>query len=208
MGEIKRGEGVTYYNVSCGKLRKNTGQKSEDGRTIYEECDGYEGKLISIEKYTSEFEGKQQNKIRLKMMDVDTGKIADISFTNNTFFAIGFFSRIINVDLDKPFTFGVCKSEFNDKISHCYIYQDGVKIEKDEKFPQPEKIEIDDGNVVYKWSNVSKVFDKIIEDIQTYISKQNKSKPETTNQNNKNSTNTEMVDDNYDDYDDDENLPF
>lgn len=173
MGAYKRGEGRTFFHVSGGKLKKATGKKDEKGKAIYEDLDGYEGRLTAIEKFKDEYEGKPQNKIRITMVDDKTGEVADITVTDNTFFIPAFFARLENVEIDQPFLLGVLPSEQNDKMSFCFLKQYGKKIEKNPDFPKPEKIDTGGGQIVYKWTAVGMAVDSIIEQINGFLKASN-----------------------------------
>lgn len=172
MGGYKRGQGKLFYHVSCGKLKLSTGKKDENGDPVYEDFDGYEGQLVGIEKFEDEYEKKKQKKIRVTMQSevkVKGGETeletAEITFTDETFFVPAFFSRLVNVEIDKPFLLGVLPSEQNEKMTFCFMKQYGKKIEKDKTFPQPEKI----GDSKYDFRDVTKRVNSLIAEIQEYL---------------------------------------
>lgn len=175
MGEVKHGDGVTFYKVSSGKLKKQkrdengTALKNEDGSNQYELLDGYEGRLLSIEKRENEFEGKKTMQVCVKMLDEESGKKAEIQFTDKTFFMQSFFSRLVNVDIEAPFIIGVMPSEQNAKMSFCYMKQFGKKIEKDASFPKADKI---DENT-YDWRKVTAKVDGIISEVNAFLGYKN-----------------------------------
>ena len=59
------------------------------------------------------------------------------------------------------------KSDKNEKITFCWMKQDGKKIEKDPEFPLPTKIEVGKNKVVYNWTETNKVIDLIMEKINS-----------------------------------------
>jgi hypothetical protein len=132
MGVLESGN-TLFLNVSCGFL---VNKKKEISTR------GYEGILESISQETDEFEGKPIDKIKLHMRDHKTDEKAVISFTAESWYAVGFFQRIENIDLTKPFTLGVSQSEQNEKISFCWMKQGGKKIEKNAEIPVPETVTV------------------------------------------------------------------
>lgn len=168
MGEVVRGAGMAYYHVASGKLRRHTSEKGPDGKTVYVDIDGYEGQLKKIERFKDSFEGRENEKIRVQMFDSDTGITADITFSAETFFVPGFFSRLLNVDLDKPFVIGVLPSDKNEKMSFCYMKQDGKKIEKNSDFPKPKEVPVGK-TVQYDFTDVNKAVDEIIAQVTDYL---------------------------------------
>ena len=136
MGVVNR-EVFNYFNVSKGKLKYK-----ENGNDMT--CNGYTGTMVGIREKAGIFENQPTLKIEVKMKDVDSDSFAIIQMTKEALFAIGFFARIRKVDISKPFTIGVLPSDKNDKISFCYIKQEGYKnpdpkkdgiIDKDKSFP-------------------------------------------------------------------------
>jgi hypothetical protein len=144
---------VLYLNISCGFL---VNKKKEISARAYE------GIFKSIAREVDSYEGKDLSKIKLHMADNKSKEEAVISFTAESWYAIGFFQRISNIDLSKPFTIGVSQSDKNEKISFCWMKQSGNKIEKDELFPVPEKVSVGK-TVVLNWEPVNEMVDKIME---------------------------------------------
>lgn len=134
-----------YLNVSCGFL-KNKGKGIESR--------WYTGYLISIDREKSTYESKndqeQSWQIRIKMKDDVSEEIAIIQCTEEAWFALSFFERIQNVDLSKPFTLGVSGSDDYEKMSFCWMKQDGKKIPKAE-LTHPEKVTIG-SKTINDWS--------------------------------------------------------
>lgn len=130
MGAIT-GSNYLYLNVSCGKLVNKKKEVS-----IF----AYEGILMGIEQTMDEFEGKQISKIKLKMQDNKSDEVALISFSEESWYSQGFFARISKADLSKPLTLGVSRSDVNEKVSFCWIKQNGetIKVEKG-SFATPTK---------------------------------------------------------------------
>jgi hypothetical protein len=155
MGTLPDGSNALYLTVSCGFLQN----KKKEIKTR-----GYEGVFMSIKKEEDEFEGKKIDRIKLVMRDDTTGEDAIIQFTADSWYSVGFFSRIDKIDLSKPFTLGVGSSEQNEKISFCWMKQGGQKIEKDATFPTPQKVKVGKNEVV-NWEPVNEAVDKIIEKI-------------------------------------------
>jgi hypothetical protein len=151
MGVLEGGN-TLFLNVSCGFL---VNKKKEISTR------GYEGLFKSISRETDEFEGKAIDKIKLHMTDHKTGDEAVISFTAESWYAIGFFQRIEKIDLSKQFIIGVAQSDKNEKISFCWMKQGGNKIEKNESFPLPEKVMVGKSEVM-NWEPVTAMSDYII----------------------------------------------
>lgn len=122
------GAAYLFLNVSGGRLINKQKQIS---------FFGYEGTLIGLKQIMDEFDGKQISKIKLLMKDAKTDEIAQISFTEESWFSQGFFSRIGAIDLSKPFVLGVSGSDVNEKVSFCWMKQFNNKIEHDKDFPRP-----------------------------------------------------------------------
>lgn len=151
MGVLEGGN-VLFLNVSCGFL---VNKKKEISTR------GYEGIFKSIAMEDNEYEGKNIPKIKVHMIDAKTHDEAVISFTAESWYAIGFFQRIDKIDLTKPFTLGVSQSDKNEKISFCWMKQSGNKIEKDETFPMPEKVNV--GKVVVtNWEPFHEITAKVM----------------------------------------------
>jgi len=151
---------ILFLNVSCGFL---VNKKKEISARAYE------GIFKSISREVDNYEGKELGKIKVHMIDAKTHEEAVISFTAESWYAIGFFQRIDKIDLSKPFTIGVSQSDKNEKISFCWMKQGGNKIEKDELFPVPEKVNVGK-TVVLNWEPVNEAADKIMERLNKLFS--------------------------------------
>lgn len=169
--EKPRGGG-NFFRVSCGKFVGTI-----DGEERKEVA--YTGYLRSIKRFTDEYKGEENEKIEVVISDGDEN--IRFQFTLEAWYAVGFFQRIRNIDLAEKFTLGVMESEQNEKISFCWMKQAGKKIERDEKFPAPEKKTV--GKKVYHdWEAVVTAADKEIARIQKAIgqkqTKEEQRKPE------------------------------
>lgn len=155
-------EKLSYLTVTKGRMINKAEKK--DFR-------GYEGTLVGIREKVSEFEGKPQYRVELKMRDTASDEVVIIQFTKRAFAALGLLSTIGKVDLSKPFTVKVWGSEENEKISFCGICQEGYKyvekrktIEADKTFPRPKPVTIN-GEKQYDWAEVLPAFDAVIKSI-------------------------------------------
>jgi hypothetical protein len=129
-----RGDGYKFANIANGKINSTiNGEKKQ--------FDFYEGRLLSICTIDDDFEGNITPKVELTMED-DKGERSKIKFTLEGWYAVGFFARIMAVDLHKPFTLGVMGSEENAKISFCWLKQSGKKIEGAKDVPKPQQVTI------------------------------------------------------------------
>ena len=155
-------EPCTWLNISKGFLENKK-------KNIHSH--GYEGLLIGIERKLDTFEEKEISKIVLTMADTDPsakGQKVKIQFTEDAWFANGFFGRIRAVDIAKPFTVGVSQSDKNEKVSFCWIKQSGSTIKRDDKYPQPEKVTVGKQDIM-DWTGVTECNTSIIEEIQHKI---------------------------------------
>lgn len=148
MGLNERSNNI-FINVANGKLV--TGPKDNKKEYI-----SYTGKLLAIEAFTDEYEGKPINKIKCTFNDGHEPANAIISFTEDSWYGVGFFSRILNCDISKPITLGVSNSEQNEKVSFCWMKQGDKKIEKHPDVVTPTKttkkgIRGAADTVVYDW---------------------------------------------------------
>jgi hypothetical protein len=171
MGIINQSD-ILFLNVSCGYL---VNKKKEI------KARAYEGFLLSIAREEDEYEGKPINKIRLELID-DKKERASISFTEESWFSIGFFSRLQNTDMSKPITVGVSGSEKNEKISFAWMKQGPKKIDKDPDFPVPVKVQVGNKEIL-DWTGTFKRFNEIIikvnEDIAKAVRGTEPSEPQT-----------------------------
>lgn len=133
MGVMKEGN-TLFLNVSCGFL---VNKKKEISTRGYDDAF-----FMSIKKEEDVFEEKPMMKYKLHLKDASSMEEVVISFTAESWFAIGFFQRIEKIDVSKPFTVGVSKSDVNDKISFCWLRQSGQPVKKDETMPMPEKVKV------------------------------------------------------------------
>ena len=142
MGVIKR-EDILYLSVTCGVMR-NKKREIETG--------GYHGTFLGIREKIGEYEGKPTVRIEVKMKDDKSDEICVVQFTKEGWYSLGFFARIKKIDLTKPFTIGVLKSDQNEKMSFCYLRQkEGVKIEADKSFPKYDIVKLS-GKDVQDWT--------------------------------------------------------
>lgn len=155
-----------YLSVSKGILRNK--KKNIETR-------GYEGILIGIEEVEDSYEGVPRMRVNLKMKDPKSKEVAIIQFNEETWFSIGFFSRIQKIDITKPFTLGVSPSEKNEKISFCWLKQEGVfnekkepKVEADKDFPKPVTTKIG-RNEVQDWGKPIERILTIIDELKAKL---------------------------------------
>lgn len=112
-----------FLNVSRGKLINKKDEKY---------IDGYIGKLTEVKFVTDTFEGQPQPKwkVIMKNMASTEGGEAQIAFKADAYYALGWFRRILSVNVARPFLMGVYRpKDGNEKISLCYMRQDEQKIE-------------------------------------------------------------------------------
>lgn len=152
MGIETGGGDVLFLNVSCGRL-KNKAKNIE--------AKGYTGYVTDISRKDDEYEGKVTTKVVVSMRDNKSDQLAKISFTEESYFSVGFFSQIKNADFSKPITFGVSQSQENEKVSFCWLSQDGKNVARDKDFPKPEKKKVG-RNVVMDWT-------KMLEEVETIM---------------------------------------
>ncbi len=156
------GEGVRkqFLHVSCGFLKGKNKETKEpiSGRS-------FTGHLLNIERFDDEFEGQPVSKIRLTMKDELEDFETQISFTEQSWYAVGFFARVQNLDITLPVTIGASPSDKNEKISFCWMKQGANKIEKMPTAVSPEKVAAIAGRAgskdTYNWLSVFPVFDAI-----------------------------------------------
>lgn len=156
MGVVQR-EDLLYLSVTCGKLKNKK-------KGI--EANAYEGVLVGIREREGEFEGQKTMRIEIKMKDPKTGEVALIQATKEALWALGFFARIRKVDISRPFVLGVIGSDKNEKISFCYLKQEGYKnpdpkkdgiIDKDKSFPAYTTVKVSGKDV----NDYTKPFEEI-----------------------------------------------
>lgn len=159
MGIVNRKD-FLYLSVSCGKL-KNKKKGIETG--------GYEGFIQNIAEKDDEYEGKPVVKIEVKMKDNNSDQFAIIQFTQESWFTLGFFARIKKIDVTKPFTIGVMPSDRNEKMSFCYLKQEGItKVEADKEFPKPTAVKVSNKDVM-DWTKPIEAMKKIISEINAKV---------------------------------------
>jgi hypothetical protein len=164
-----------FFNVANGKFVRSfkvpvEGSDEEEVKKEY--YDTYVGKIVAIHKLVDTFEGKSIDKYELRMLDTDAEeeKVDTIKFTAGTWFSKTFFERVTNIDIETPFTIGVYKSEKVDKVSFCYMYQGGNKIEKDEEFAKVKKVKIN-GKEQNDFGDVIAMESSICESLNDTLSK-------------------------------------
>lgn len=121
----------------------------------------WEGRLLEIKRVQDDYEERPIEKIQVKMIDEATDEIACIKFTDETWYAFGFFTRIMGVDLKRPFTIGIMGSDENEKLSFCWMKQGERKILPDKNFPQPKKTKKG-----ADWSGVTPKVNEVIAHLQ------------------------------------------
>ena len=168
------GSNAIFLNVSRGKFRNKEKQIEAWAVT---------GKLAGIKFKADTFENQPISKVEVIMKDVDETFI--ISFTEESYYALGFFSRLANEMLDilKPFTLGVMESEQNEKISFCYIKQGETKITPQPDFPKPEKITTGgrgNAKTVTNWSKCQARYTVLVNEVQGILSAASPEKIEGT----------------------------
>lgn len=159
MGIETGGGDILYLNVSCGRLKNKA--KNIDAK-------GYTGFVTDISRKDDEYEGKVTTKIVVSIRDNKSDQLAKISFTEESYFSVGFFSQISSVDMSKPLTFGVSQSQENEKVSFCWLSQDGKNVNRDKDFPKPDKKKVG-RNIVMDWTSVIDRIDKAIVEINDKV---------------------------------------
>lgn len=135
MGAHEAGtQNTLFLNVSKGKLVAGSVAKG-----THKEYYAFTGNLLKIEPFQDEYEGKPIFKVRLHMQDMSEANKTTITFTEESWFSVGFYARLYNVDLSKPFTVGAMQSEQNEKVSFCWLKQGEKKIEKHPDAVSPTK---------------------------------------------------------------------
>jgi len=115
---FNKGQAGDYCGLNSGEwFCKKT---NERGRSLT-------GKLIKIIRKEGEYDGKPTIKCNLTLQGVnDQGepRILIPTFNMESWYCVGFFSRIHKVDLSKPFMLGVSGGEGDSKASFCWIKQE------------------------------------------------------------------------------------
>lgn len=154
---VKREGDLLFLHVSKGKLVNKQKEIS---------ADSYTGRLSKVERFEDEYEGQKVFKIKLTMIDGD--ETAIITFTEDSWFALGFFTRLntllanTDLDLEKNITVGVMPSEQNEKMSFAWMKHGDTKIGKTEGFPMPKKVKAGRGAEITDWSDCYPVYDDIM----------------------------------------------
>jgi len=155
----------TFLNVSKGKLANN-----KDGKYL----DGYIGKLTDIKLVMESYEGQPSPKwkIVMKNMADPEGSEAQISFKADAYYALGWFRRILNVNLALPFLMGAYRpKDSNEKISLCYMRQNEIKIEADkDRIPDPVKVTVGMKELL-DWTATLEECNKISDEVRVRIQK-------------------------------------
>ena len=158
-----------YLTVANGKI---TDKKS--GKSGF----SYTGYLLEIDIVDNTFEGKTTKRVEVKLKDDKTDELSILQFTRNAWFAQGFFARIFKVDVSKPLTIGVSGSEDNEKISFCWIKQEGLSyvnkegkkveaVEAHATFPKPIDVDLGEGEgKVKSWAPVVPAMDKVVAQVK------------------------------------------
>lgn len=172
MGVVQREE-FQYFRVSKGKLKyKENGKEMTASR--------YSGIMVGIREKHGEYEGKPTVQIEVKMKDPETGAFAIIQMTKEAWFSLGFFARIQKVDITKPFTIGVLASKENEKMSFCFLRQEGYVnpdpnkkgiIDADKNFPKYTTVKVS-GKDVQDWTQPFAKFDEILKELDAKLAKQ------------------------------------
>lgn len=150
MGIVEKSNNL-HLNVSCGKL---VNKKKEISVMAYE------GLLLGIERKDDEYEGKIIGKITCKFKDSKSDEIAYITWSEESWYSLGFFPRITKIDLSKPFIIGVSASEMNEKMSFCWIKQGGAVKADQSEFPKPQKVTVGKKEIV-DWTIPLEAMEKI-----------------------------------------------
>lgn len=159
-----RGAGITYVTVSKGKLVV----RQPDGTKAYYDS-WSEANLVGMKRIHDEKYDRDKWCLTLKELNGDT---VILQFTDETWYSVGFFARILNCRLDLPMEIGVLgpkedagklpDDESRSKTSFCYIRQEGTAVKKDDAFPKATKItlnrkQVDDYTLVTK--RVDEIFE-------------------------------------------------
>jgi hypothetical protein len=126
---------------------------------------GVEGKLVSIFRKEDEFEGRKIAKLVVKLVDPADAQVYQLEWTEESWFTQGFFARILKVNLNEPLTIGANGSDKNEKVTFCWMKQNGKTIEKDVDFPRPITVE-KRGKVSYDYDDMLEKVDVIVIDLQ------------------------------------------
>ena len=147
---------VLWLTISGGKL---VNKKKEIS------ANAYTGFLKKIELRTDDYEGQEVEKVLLTLKDKD--ETAKVQFTFESWYSIGFFERITNVDITKAVTIGAMPSDQNEKMSFCWMKQGETKIVKTDMV-KPENTLIGKRQIK-DWTKFIEAAHKIISDINSKI---------------------------------------
>jgi len=165
--------GKTHATRELLFLNVNKGRLVNKKRGL--EFTGYEGFFQGIGRTLDTYGGEQKTKIIVQMRDTEpnSNEVAVIWFTEESYFSLGFFGRILNVDIREPFTFGVVPSdrEGREKMSFCYLKQNGKTVPKQENIPVPQKRQIGKSKQVLDWSECLAFFDEVIIELESRMQK-------------------------------------
>lgn len=185
MPGYKRGN-TLYLNVANGIMRHKykvqvPAEKEGDPpteKTVEEIYNGWIGKITDIQRVEGKYEDKPIFKYQITM--VHEGEVAYVQFTEDTYYCLGFFQRLRNVDFSKTLLIGVLPGKDNKKISFCYLKQDDVPIKKEENFPQPEKkVQGKKKIEVTIWDAVNEEIELVLEEVKPKINEAKKSLSKT-----------------------------
>lgn len=170
-GESSSASNLTFLRVTKGKMvNKN--------KNI--EWDKYTGYIVGLGIKDGEYEGKPTKQVEVKMKDDKSDEIVIIQFTLAAWYAQGFFARIFKVDVSKPFTLAVSASDENEKMSFCwmrqegqsYVNRDGKKVDAIQAhptFPRPKQVDVGAGQTITSWADVIPSMEKVIAQVQKSI---------------------------------------
>lgn len=169
MGLGNHGTGTTFVNVANGKLHF---KENDEKKT----ADFLEGVITSIGEIEDELDGQKTIKVVVDMADAD--RTYRLKFTRDAWFSVGFFARIGNIDITKPVKVGVMQSEKNEKVSFCWMKQQGQKIEPSKETPRPVKTTVGKGKSakeVIDFSDFNDFVEKTMKKINEALTKKSSS---------------------------------
>jgi hypothetical protein len=143
VGFLEDDNSTVYLYIKAGKLRNNQGLEKT----------GFTGYLEKIEKRTSKWNDEEIPGIRITMKDPDSDLRVAISFNEHSWFTFAFFNRLVQIQYDKPFTFGVLgdKDPEKKKVSYCFMRQGKELIKAVSVVPEPDKVTVN-GKPVTDWA--------------------------------------------------------
>lgn len=125
-----------YLNVSRGKMRNKDAEKA---------LDGFEGYLRELQFKIKEYQEQKTPSWIAVMVDPDEGdREVLVQFNGKSYYSLGFFRRIQQVDLTKKFLIGAyTPKDANEKLSMCYMKQLGQKVEANKELvPDPQVVQV------------------------------------------------------------------